>query len=391
MMSSVNNAVDALILHPYNSIHMKAFSLLIKPASADCNLRCEYCFYLDHICESIKTRMNDETLETMVRSYMQTKQPQYSIAFQGGEPTLMGLPFFKKLVELEKKYAPPGASIANAIQTNGTLITDEMAAFFGEYKFLLGVSMDGPPEIHDNYRKTVGKQGSHNLVQQGVDLLKKHNVEYNILTLVNDLNSRQPELVYDYLYNKGERFLQFIPCVEFKEDNVTPKDYSVSPEGWGDFLIRIFDRWYENRYEVSIRMFDSLLNKMVLGHPSTCDMDCNCCQYFVVEYDGSVYPCDFFVREDLKLGNVNKGSWTGFINNSTYKKFGAAKMNFQNECRDCPWLSFCHGDCQKHRSGVNNDGLSYLCPGLKKFYKHAMPRLRTLADQIIMDRSRQSL
>ena len=332
--------------------------------------------------------MDDETLETMVRSYMQTKQQQYSIAFQGAEPTLMGLPFFEKLIELEKKYAPPGVSVANALQTNGTLITEEMAAFFAEYKFLLGVSLDGPAEIHDKYRKTIGKQGSFKMVEKGLDLLRKHNVEYNILTLVNDQNSREPELVYDYLYGRGERFLQFIPCVEFKEDNKTAEEYSVSPEGWGDFLIGIFDRWYENRYEVSIRMFDSLLNKMVLGHPSTCDMDRNCCQYFVVEYDGSVYPCDFFVREELKLGNIKTGNWPGFINNSTYREFGARKMNFQDECRDCPWLSFCHGDCQKHRSGVKNDGLSYLCPGLKKFYKHAMPRLRSLADQIKMDRSR---
>ncbi|MDC7236062.1 MAG: anaerobic sulfatase maturase [Spirochaetales bacterium] len=370
---------------------MKAFSLLVKPASADCNLRCEYCFYLDHLCESEKTRMSDSTLEKMVRSYMQTSQPQYSIAFQGGEPTLMGLPFFKKLVELEKKYAPPGASIANALQTNGTLIDDKMAAFFGEYKFLLGVSLDGSPELHDHYRKTAGKKGSHQQVLKGLELLKKHKVEYNILTLVNDRNSREPELVYDYLYERGEHFLQFIPCVEFKEDGITPEAYSVTPGGWGDFLIGIFDRWYEHRYQVSVRMFDSLLNKMVLGHPSTCDMDTNCCHYFVVEYDGSVYPCDFYVRDDLKLGNVNSDSWSSFLTHSTYTAFGACKMNFQTECSSCPWLSFCHGDCQKHRTGEENNGLSYLCPGLKKFYKHAMPRLRTLADQIIMDRRQRGM
>jgi uncharacterized protein len=367
---------------------MKAFSLLVKPASADCNLRCEYCFYLDQLCESKKTRMDDATLEAMIRSYMKTSQPQYSIAFQGGEPTLMGLPFFEKLIALEKKYAPPGAQIANALQTNGTLITDEMAAFFGEYKFLLGISMDGPPEIHDHYRKTIGKKGSHHLVQKGLDNLEKHKVEYNILTLVNDLNSRQPELIYDYFYEKGIRFLQFIPCVEFKSDGVTPETYSVSPEGWGDFLIGIFDRWYENRYEVSIRMFDSLLNKMVLGRPTTCDMDTNCCQYFVVEYDGSVYPCDFFVREELKLGNVKTEGWSQFLTHQTYRDFGNGKLNYQDQCGNCEWLSYCYGDCQKHRTGLKNDGLSTLCSGLKKFYRHAMPRLRSLADQIQIDRAR---
>jgi uncharacterized protein len=367
---------------------MKPFSLLIKPASADCNLRCRYCFYLDHICEDRRTRMNDKTLEAMIRSYMKTSQPQYSLAFQGGEPTLMGTEFFRKVVELEKNYAPPGASIANAVQTNGTMIDDEMAAFFGEYNFLLGVSMDGPPEIHDHYRKTAGGGGSHHLVQRGLDNLKKHKVEYNILVLVNDLVGRDPDLIYDYFYKKGERFLQFIPCVEFEEDGVTPLSYSVAPEAWGDFLIGIFDRWYENRYEVSIRMFDSLLNKMVLGHPTTCDMDRNCCQYFVVEHDGSVFPCDFFVRDDLKLGNVKSGSWDSFLKHRTYRDFGAGKLRFDAACRDCTWLDVCQGDCQKNRPGKDNRGLSHLCPGLKKFYAHALPRLRTMADQIIMDRSR---
>jgi len=329
--------------------------------------------------------MSDTTLETMVRTYMQTRQFQYSIAFQGGEPTIMGLPFFEKLVRLEKKYASPGAQIANALQTNGTLITDEMAAFFGEYKFLLGVSMDGPPEIHDHYRMTAGKKPSHHLVQRGLDLLDKHSVEYNILVLINDLNSRDPEKIWRYFREKDVRYLQFIPCVEFDTDGVTPLSYSVSPEAWGDFMIGIFDQWYDHRYTVSIRLFDSLLNKMVMGRPTTCSLDKNCCQYFVVEYDGSVFPCDFFVREDLKLGNIREGSWKKFMNSQVYKDFGSRKIHYADVCRDCPWISFCHGDCQKNRPGLKNDGLSYLCPGLKKFYSHAIPKLRTLADQLKLE------
>ncbi len=367
---------------------MKPFSLLIKPASADCNLRCEYCFYLDHMCQGKSTRMSDSTLENMVRSYMQTIQPQYSLAFQGGEPTLMGLPYFEKVISLEKKYAPPGAQVANAIQTNGTLITDELAAFLGEYKFLLGVSMDGPPEVHDHYRKTAGKGPSHHLVQKGLDLLKKHKVEYNILVLVNELVARDPLKTYSYFREKGEDFLQFIPCVEFDTDGVTPLSYNAGPEQWGDFLIGIFDQWLPDRYRVSIRMFDSLLSKMVTGHPTTCDMDINCCQYFVVEYDGSVYPCDFFVRDELKLGNVNKGSWNQFLTSPVYKKFGAKKLQYDPGCGECPWLSFCQGDCQKNRPGLKDDGLSYLCPGLKKFYAYAIPKLRSLADEIKMNQMR---
>ena len=332
--------------------------------------------------------MDDKTLDAMVRSYMQTRQPQYSIAFQGGEPTLMGLPYFEKVVKLEKKYAPPGASIANAVQTNGTLITDEMAAFFGEYKFLLGVSMDGPPEIHNHYRVSADKKGSHHLVQRGLDLLKKHNVEYNILILVNDLVSKNPEKIYSYFKEKGEDFLQFIPCVEFASDGVTPLSYNVGSEEWGDFLIAIFDLWYPDRYKVSIRIFDSLLSLMVDGQPTTCDMDSNCCQYFVVEYDGSIYPCDFFVREELKLGNVKTGNWKEIQTSRIYKEFGARKTCYDPSCFGCPWLKFCQGDCQKNRPGLKDDGVSYLCGGLKKFYSYAVPKLRSLADQIKMDRMR---
>lgn len=363
---------------------MKPFSLLIKPASADCNLRCEYCFYLDHLCGGKETRMNDATLETLVRGYMGTAQPQYSLAFQGGEPTLMGLPFFRKLVALEEKYAPRGARIANALQTNGTLIDDETAAFFGEYRFLLGVSMDGPPELHDAYRKTPRGGGSHQLVERGLERLRKHRVEYNILVLVNSLTASRPEEVYRYFRGRGERFLQFIPCVEFDSDGRTPLPYSVGGEQWGDFLIGIFDLWYPDRNRVSIRMFDSLLHKMVNGRPTTCDMDRDCRQYFVVEYDGSVYPCDFFVREELKLGNIRRDSWKQLLRSRIYEEFGRGKLRFAPECGDCPYLSFCHGDCQKHRPGPEGDGLSHICPGLKKFYAHALPRLRTLADEIRM-------
>ncbi|MDC7219482.1 MAG: anaerobic sulfatase maturase [Spirochaetales bacterium] len=362
---------------------MKPFSLLIKPASADCNLRCKYCFYLDHLSEN-PTRMDDETLERVVASYFSTGQSHYSLIFQGGEPLLMGLPFYKKLIGLEKNYAPPGALVTNIVQTNGTLITEEMAAFLGEYNFLVGVSMDGPPEIHDAYRKSVGGQPSHHLVERGINLLRKHRVEYNVLVLVNDLVAARPRKVFNYLTERGERFLQFIPCVEFEADGVTPLSYSVDPLAWGDFLIQIFDLWYPRRYEVSLRLIDSLLSILMGRPPTLCQMDQNCCQYFVVEYNGDVYPCDFYVREDLKLGNVAHHSWGDFLSSPVYREFGTKKQNYSRDCLACPWLNFCYGDCQKNRPGLNNEGKSYLCPGLKRFYEYAIPKLRPLAHELKM-------
>ncbi len=365
---------------------MKPFSLLIKPASADCNLRCRYCFYLNHMDENRKTRMSSKTLEILVKSYMQTPQPQYTLAFQGGEPTLMGLPWFEKLIELEKKYAPPGASVANTVQTNGTLINREMAAFFARYNFLLGLSMDGPPALHDHFRQTAGGGPSHHLVDRGIKLLRDQGVEYNILVLVNSINVSHPDEIFDYFHQRGERHLQFIPCVEFEKDGISPLPWSLGPEAWGSFMVRIFDAWYKHRYEVSLRFFDSILNKLLVNRPTTCDMDRNCCQYFVVEYDGKVYPCDFFVQDHLCLGNIKTGNWNAFLRHKSYRRFGAEKLGFIKECHSCPYLNFCWGDCPKNRSGRNHKGLSRLCDGWKLFYAHALPRLRGLADEIRMKR-----
>ena len=209
---------------------MKPFSLLIKPAGADCNLRCKYCFYIDHLEKGKpKPRMSDAILERMISSYMQTNQNlNYSFGWQGGAPTLCGLDFFKTIIELQKKYAPPGASVSNGLQTNATMITEEMAKFFGEYNFLLGVSLDGPKYLHDKYRKTIGGTPTHHLVIRGIEYLKKYNVEFNILTLINNETVKKPREIYNYLKESGFYFHQYIPCAEFGENN-KPLHYSL---GW---------------------------------------------------------------------------------------------------------------------------------------------------------------
>ena len=365
---------------------MKSFSLLIKPVSADCNLRCKYCFYIDHLnYVEKKPRMSEATLESMIASYLQTDQNnQYAFGWQGGEPTLLGLKFWEKVVQFQTKHAPPGAVISNGLQTNGTLITDELAKFFAKYKFLLGVSLDGPPIVHDHYRKTIGNTPTHSLVMRGINHLKKNNVEFNILTLINDKNVQKANEIYQYLKDNGFYYHQYIPCVEFDENgNLRP--YSVTGEEWGAFLCELFDNWIkDDTKKISIRLFDSILNYMVYGNYSVCYMGNNCCQYFVVEYDGSVYPCDFFVREDLLLGNVKTNTWDEFINSKIFKEFGSAKAKWNKACYTCPFINLCHGDCQKFRFDGSQvlDTISALCKGWKKFYAYTLPRFILLARKI---------
>jgi len=365
---------------------MKSFSLLIKPVSADCNLRCEYCFYIDHLqTVEKKPRMSDSTLETMIASYMQTDQNnQYAFGWQGGEPTLLGIKFWKKVIELQTKYAPPGAVISNGLQTNGTLITDEMARFFAEYRFLLGVSLDGPPYLHDFYRKTISHTPTHSLVMRGIEHLRKYKVEFNILTLVNNKTVKKAPEIYQYLKDHEFYFHQYIPCVEFDEKgNLEP--YSITGEEWGVFLCKLFEQWIKNDInKVSIRLFDSIINYLVYGNYSVCYMGTNCCQYFVVEYDGSVYPCDFFVRKELLLGNVKTNSWDDFVNSSKYHDFGAQKAEWNDTCKDCLFINMCNGDCQKFRFSrtLSSQSLSILCKGWKRFYVNTLPRFKIIANEI---------
>ena len=374
---------------------MRPFTLLVKPASADCNLRCEYCFYLEkcHLYpETSRHRMSDDVLEQMIKSYMATRQPTYSIGWQGGEPTLMGLEFFQKTVEFQKKYGHPGASVGNGLQTNATLIDDEMAAFFHEYNFLLGCSLDGPAKLHDRYRLTAGGKATQADVLQGLEILERHKVEFNILILVSQANVAHAREVYRYLVKQGHLFHQYIPCVEFDEEGqLLP--FAISGEEWGDFLCELFDEWYaKDTRKVSIRHFDSILLKMIDGVANVCTLGENCCQYFVVEYNGDVYPCDFFVEKPLKLGNVMENSWEEMLQSPVYAEFGAQKSQWNTVCESCDCLDLCSGDCLKHRVYAGNppQHLSKLCAGWKRFLRYTRGRFERLADRVRKQRMREA-
>lgn len=371
------------------------FSLLIKPASADCNLNCDYCFYLEKNLlypETSRHRMSDEVLEQLIRSYMSTSQSIYSFGWQGGEPTLMGLEFFEKVVEFQKQYGHAGANVGNGLQTNATLIDERMSRHFSQYKFLMGCSLDGPPDVHNHYRKTIDLRGSYKQVIQGIKQLKQHQVEFNILVLVSQANVRKAAEVYRFLVNKGFYHHQYIPCVEFDDQGIL-EPFAITGAEWGNFLCEIYDIWSpKDIYRVSIRQFDSILAKKVDGVSNVCTMGDNCCQYFVVEHNGDVYPCDFFVREPLKLGNVMDTTWEEMAQSPLYQQFGKQKKRWNTRCQACDFLSLCQGDCLKHRltAGQGPDQLSYLCEGWQTFFNHTARGFELLTGDVKKQRNQNT-
>ena len=367
---------------------MPAFSLLIKPSSADCNIHCTYCFYLEKkaLYPGLHRRqMSTEVLERMVAGYMETPQPTYGFSWQGGEPTLMGRAFFRKVTELQERYGRRGATVANSLQTNGILMTDELAEHLARYNFLVGVSIDGPEELHDRYRVTEGGRGTHRQVLRGVEILERNNVEYNVLTLVSSANVGRAREVYRYLRDDlGVRYHQYIPCVEFDpEGNLLP--HAITGEQWGAFLLEIFEEWHGGNEEtVSVRLFDSVLTMLLDGYANTCVMARNCRRYFVVEHNGDVYPCDFFVEHNRLLGNVMRDRFEEMWQSRTFRDFGRAKRHWNEACTSCPYLNLCAGDCQKMRYAASEDPreLSRLCEGWKAFYAGTLPELEKLAETV---------
>jgi uncharacterized protein len=327
--------------------------------------------------------MGDAVLERLIASYMKTDQAVHAFGWQGGEPTLMGLDFFRKAVLLQERCGRPGARVSNGLQTNGTLLDDEMAEFFTQYHFLLGLSLDGPENIHNTFRRDTGGEGSYKSAMRGIRRLRRNRTEFNILTLVSAANVKKAGEVYRFLKNEGFFFHQYIPCVE-RDDKGNPQPWSISAEDWGGFLLDIFRQWYPgDARTVSVRHFDSVLYFLVHGRCNVCFMGASCCQYFLVEHTGDVYPCDFFVQPSLRLGNIREASWQALLDSPVYRKFGARKNRWNAACGDCGFLPYCRGDCPKHRAGGNPAGLSALCEGWKLFYRETLPAFQELAKELM--------
>ena len=329
------------------------FTLLIKPSGSDCNVDCTYCFYKCRAPQvgTGRQRMSGEVLEKLVKDYMGLRFQLSGFAWQGGEPTLMGLDFYKRAVELQTKYGVTGQEVGNSLQTNAILLNDaDWCKFLHESKFLVGISIDGPKELHDHYRLDLGGHGTWDRVMRAIERCKEHKVEFNTLTLVNHLTADHADEVFDFLIELGVRYLQFIPCVEVDPQTGGIAEFSVSPKQYGDFLCRIFDRWTAfGPQRLSIRDFDSILSYCIGGHHTLCTFDRQCSQYIVVEHTGDVFPCDFFVEPAWRLGNILETPIEQLAACEQKKAFARKKQSITNKCLVCRHLALCRGGCMKDR------------------------------------------
>jgi uncharacterized protein len=363
-------------------------SVLIKPAGPDCNLACTYCFYRGKAADFPGTpvhRMNEAILEETIRQLLDQSIPAVSIGWQGGEPTLMGLEFFKKAILFQKKYGR-GKAIGNGLQTNGLRLDRTWARFLRDNHFLVGLSLDGPEDIHDRYRVNAGGQPTWAAVVDRAKMLLGEDVETNALTVVNAETVRHPRPIYEFHKSLGLVHMQFIPCVEIDPaDPSRGAAFSAPDEATGDFFITLFDLWRSDfqagEPTTFIRYFDSLFHLYVDRKPPECTLLPECGNYLVIEHDGSVYACDFFVEGRWKLGNVTEGKLIHMLNSARQVEFGRQKADLPSRCRSCGWLRLCRGGCPKDRLRDPRDqGLNHFCGGIQKFLAYVDPVFRDLAE-----------
>ncbi len=357
--------------------------VLVKPASADCNLRCEYCFYYGretdpYTGEQKRRVMSHETLERFLSEFLPMAGPQPSFGWQGGEPTLAGLPFFEDVVELQRTLKDRGQTVSNALQTNCWVIDDTWAQFLREHRFLVGASIDGPLDLNDRYRVTAGGNGTFERIMRNINTMRQRDVAVNILAVVNQLTARHPDRIWEFFTGEGFDWLQFIPVVERDPRSGKPTAFSVKPAQFGDFLVRIFDLWWnDGNPRVSVRLFDEVLAAVMGQGANMCQLHPSCGGYVVVEYNGDVYPCDFFVEKRWHLGNVTEQPLAEIVHGERNREFIGVKPRAAKKCMKCPWQGICQNGCPHYRS--LGDGkllaLDYLCPAYERFYKHAVPIL----------------
>ncbi|HTP16803.1 MAG TPA: anaerobic sulfatase maturase [Streptosporangiaceae bacterium] len=400
------------------------FHLLAKPTGAVCNLDCTYCFFLskEMLYPGSRFRMADDLLETYLRQLIEAHAgaPEVVVAWQGGEPTMMGLGFFRRSVELAEQYRQPGQRIVYTIQTNGTLLDDDWAAFFNEHGFLVGLSIDGPRELHDTYRVDKGGHGSFSRVMRGLRTLQRHGVQWNALTTVHAVNQDQGREVYWFLRDEcGARFMQFIPIVEratadtlaaanagwgdrardrplYVQQGSLVTERSVSPGGYGRFLIDIFEDWVRRDIgEVYVQMFDVALASWYAQPPGLCVHAETCGLALALEHTGDLYSCDHFVEPAYRLGNIRETPMIDLVASPRQQEFGRAKRDtLPRYCLDCDVRFACHGGCPKDRFATTPDGepgLHYLCPGYKAFFSHIRPAMEAMCELLRADRAPSEL
>jgi uncharacterized protein len=392
-------------------LSMPDFQVMAKPMGPICNLDCTYCYYLEkeNLYGGQKNfRMKDELLENYIRQYIQAQSsPTVTFIWQGGEPTLLGVPFFERVIELQSQYCG-GKKIENAFQTNGTLLTDEWGEFLARNRFLIGLSIDGPEEIHDEFRVDKGGQPTHKRVMRGLDVLKRHGVEFNTLTVVNRKNSQKPLEVYRFLKEIGSKYLQFIPIVEeiadqpdanglrllkpYSHRQTQVSEWSVEPLQYGRFLQTIFDEWVrQDVAKIYVNLFDVALESWMGLEQSLCVFKRTCGSALVMEHSGDVYSCDHFVYPENKLGNILERPLAALAVLPQQGRFGRAKeLGLPTDCIQCDVRFACNGECPKHRflkTESGEPGLNYLCAGYKHFFRHIDPYMRFMAAELKQNRA----
>lgn len=382
--------------------------VMLKPAGSLCNLRCKYCYYLekDKLYSGQKNHViSDELLEKFIREYIEAQTlPQVLFTWHGGETLMRPISFYKRALELQRHYAQ-GRQIDNCIQTNATLLTDEWCRFFHDNNFLVGLSVDGPREFHDEYRRTATGKPTFRKVMQGIQLLNKHNVEWNALAVVNDFNAGYPLDFYHFFKETGCRYIQFSPVVERKvsrTDGLTLGpgmqeggeliDFSVTPGQWGSFLCTIFDEWVRHDVgEYFIQLFDATLATWVGESPGVCILSEECGHAGVMEFNGDLYSCDHFVYPEHRLGNLRKQTITEMMYSSQQREFSRMKNQLlPRQCRECDFLFACHGECPKNRflrDRYGNFGLNYLCQGYHQFFRHVAPYMDYMKNELANKRA----
>ena len=386
----------------------KPLYVMLKPAGAHCNLACKYCYYLEKnnlYQNTPRHLMSDEMLEQFTREYIEAQtMPQVLFTWHGGEPLMRSIDFYKKALALQKKYAH-GKQIDNVIQTNGTLLTDEWCEFFAKNHWLVGISIDGPQEYHDHYRVTPAEKPSWEKVMQGIQLLKKHRVEWNAMAVVNAYNAEHPLEFYHFFRDNGCQYLQFTPIVErltehedgrtlasLADDREIPlADASVTPQQWGNFLCTIFDDWV--RHDVGktfVEIFDCTLANWMGVLPGICAYSKECGHAGVMEHNGDVYSCDHFVFPEYKLGNIREQSLIDMLYGEKQQAFSRLKhTSLPRQCKECDMEFACHGECPKNRfekDKYGEPGLNYLCQGYYQYYTHVAPYMDFMKRELLAQR-----
>ncbi|ONI44783.1 anaerobic sulfatase maturase [Candidatus Epulonipiscioides gigas] len=359
-------------------------NVMMKPASSACNMRCDYCFYFDEAEKRTHKSfgmMSEETLKNIIRRTMLKANYSVSFAYQGGEPTLRGLDFFKKAMEYQRQYNKKNIQVHNALQTNGFNLNEEWCKFFVENDFLIGVSMDGTQEIHDTYRHDAAGNKTYERILKTTKMFDKYNVQYNILTVVNKLVAKNIEDIYEEYKKNGWHYQQYIACLDPLEEERSQNEYSLTPQEFGEFMINLFNLWYKDFLKGKqpyIRQFENYVAILNNYPAESCDMRGTCGIQTVVEADGSVYPCDFYMLDDYCIGNFNKDQLEAINTKRREIEFLEKSVKLSDKCKACKYISICRGGCMRNRDMIGESYHNYLCEGYEMFFDAVLPRMSAI-------------